>query len=582
MSANARGRFIPAFSIWAWLALTPFLVLVLGGLDTSRSAEEWGRGVVAAFLVNLIVGGVIVLFGVIERVLAKITWLRWTFVVVATLVLSAARPTAATAMQRAFGIDLIQNPFPMRVALNLVVFTAGIVLVYVVRDALARMLRARRRLLRVLAQLQADVAATEQKRDQVALDFQRDVSAPILDAIGSLLSRPMTNDELAEELRWVSKTIIRQASSRAQDVDLHQAIEELEPVSADTREVPVAAPTETTAESEARTPQFTAPALPRMRLSPGPAWVLALCSLVIFLPFELNVHNPGLAIAASLGGAAVAFAGSWLLRQTPLPANPIAAGAIIVVCSTVIGLAMCVAMAGELWHHPLFAYYVIYCTVGFVILSLGIAIATSALRTVAEHQHRIALALADAKQRALKAQQSLAAIAERTARLLHTGIQSDIIATSLQLKLGAADASAIASLLDRVESALEGPGDEPSSTETLREVLTTALDAWSQSLAIELDVEDAALEWLAQHPGAAEVAFEAFSEGLTNAVRHSMSETARVAMHRSADGVEVIVTNHGRLPARVTSGMGLHGLDLHARAVTLRQAGHDVELRVAI
>ena len=62
-----------------------------------------------------------------------------------------------------------------------------------------------------------------------------------------------------------------------------------------------------------------------MRLSPGPAWVLALCSLVIFLPFELNVHNPGLAIAASLGGAAVAFAGSWLLRQTPLPANPIAA-----------------------------------------------------------------------------------------------------------------------------------------------------------------------------------------------------------------------------------------------------------------
>jgi len=564
---RSQGRFRPAFSLWAWLALSPFLVIALGGLDTASTEQEWALGFAASVIVDAVLAAVFVALGLLERMMAPVPWLRWAFVAAAIVGVAAARPLAATEAQRLLGIDLIQTGYPARFLLNLVLFTTGVCLIYLVRHAIDQMVDAKHRLLRVLAQLQAQAAAIETKRDQVALDFRRDVSAPVLDAIGSLVATELPTDELADELRRVSKTIVRQASQRIRGADLQHAIEELHVDPSRDAAPPTSG---------------TSPALPPMRVTPGAPWIVSLCSLIIFIPAEFNAQGVLLGALLLLGGTVVSFVGAWLLTKTPLPQHPVAATLVIAVCSAAIGLLMCFVMVGDLATHPLVGFYAAYCTIGYVVLSVGIAFVTSALRTVSEHQHRIALALGESKQRVLRARQSLEAIAHRTDCLLHTGIQGDIIATSLHLKLGTADSGAVTALLERVESALEDPFGEVSSTETLKQVISTALDAWSLSLDIEIDVDDGALQWIADHAGAAEVAFEAFSEGLTNAIRHGRTERARVAIRKDHDGVEIVVTNPGRLPSRVVGGMGLHELDLHARAVTLVQAGHDVELRVSL
>lgn len=569
MSRGSAAR--PVFSIWAWLVLSPYLLIALGGVDEASTPHEWFLGAIVSVVAHLALLAAFLAIGAIEVAVAARPGLRWTIVGVAIGVIAVGRPALISALQHVLGIDLVPDSYAIaRFILNALVIGAGTLLMYALLDVVRRNLEGRRRLLVVLASLEAQADGVDARADRIAEDFQREVSGPVLDALGSLVTRELHDADLAAELQWVAHSVVRPLSHRVTEAGLEEALVD--------------------AESGPEHPERAATErglLRPTRIIPAPAWLTTVVAMLIMLPPVLNLQGPWLGLALFAGGAAVSFLGGLAIRAIPLPAaTPWAIVVLSIEQLVVAGLVLWV-LRGPLPLSPLVGYYLVYGAVGYALVAVVLAVIRSSLRELAGHQAAAAAALADAQRRAFAARQRLASLSLETGRLLHTEVQGDLVATYLQLKLGTAGDDVLGRLIDRVDGLLAAPESSTAegalSTAAIRDGFRASLNAWSLSLDLAADVEPAALDRLAEAPRAASIAHDALTEGLTNAVRHSRSERAdvRIGLVPDGDAVEVVVSSPGRITAS-DRGIGLRDLDARAREVTLTQDGGDVVLRVVV
>ncbi|HWL01177.1 MAG TPA: hypothetical protein VNQ52_02250 [Microbacteriaceae bacterium] len=577
MSRETRTR--PVFSIWAWLVLSPYLLIALGGVDDAATAREWLLGAIASVVVHLVLLAVYLGVGAIEVAVAARPALRWTIVAVALALIAIGRPALISVTQHLLGVDLVPTRYGLaRIILNGVVIGVGTLLMYVLLEVAQRNVDGRRRLLVVTEQLESQAERVESTADRVAADFQQEVRGPVLDALGSLVARDLSDAELASELQWVAHSVVRPLSHKVTDAGLEEALGD-----ARFQAVSGAEP-----DLEASAGPLSVRGLLRpTRIVPAPAWLTTLVAMLLLLPPELNVQGllPGLALI--VGGVAVSFVGSVAIRAMPLPRSTPLAIVVLSIEQLVVACFVVWVLLGPVPLSPLIGYYLVYGAIGYVTVAIVLAIIHSGMRELAGHQEATAAALANAERRAFRARQRLASLSRDTGRLLHTEVQGDLVATYLQLKLGTAGEDVLGRLIDRVDRLLHAPGagaaDALTSATAIRDGFRASLNAWSLSLDLTVDVEPAALDRLAELARTAAVAHDALTEGLTNAVRHSRSERAavRIGLMPDGDQVEVVVASPGRITAS-DRGIGLRDLDARAREVSLTQDGGDVVLRVVV
>ncbi len=178
----------------------------------------------------------------------------------------------------------------------------------------------------------------------------------------------------------------------------------------------------------------------------------------------------------------------------------------------------------------------------------------------------------------------LATTTQTLARLLHTHVQGDIIATSLRLKMGTNGTEAVDGLLRRIDRSLAGADvDENGLTpETVRSLIDSTIASWSTVLRIDDFIDETVLPWMAEHPAAAEVLRDAFAEGLTNAIRHDRATATSATLQSTGAGAELTIRTPGRLRSASDDGIGLADLRERATELSLTQEDELVVLRVVV
>src|SRR5690606_18552488 len=132
---------------------------------------------------------------------------------------------------------------------------------------------------------------------------------------------------------------------------------------------------------------------------------------------------------------------------------------------------------------------------------------------------------------------------------------------------GSADDDALEELIDRIEFMLRSGGPSQVDTaELIREGLEATLRAWSRTLVIETEVDDAAVDWLARNPGSMAIAHDAVIEGLTSAVRYGPSPHAIVRVRHVDDSIELVICSPGAVAALDDDGLALRDLDERAES----------------
>jgi len=553
----------PVFSTWAWLALAPYLLTALAGVETADGPSEFWPGVLAALAVHAALLPAFLLVGFLERRSARHAGLRWSIVGAALLGLAVGRPALLSLLQETLGDDLVETPFILRVLMNLLVMTTALLLIYGVIEALQRSREAGARLRAVLEALASGGARLTRTRATVSRAFQRELARDVLDALGALIHRDCTPEVLAKELRWIARAVVQRAAEQARTAGLSEALEDTGSIPT----VPAAGPAK-------------AGALPP--IAAGGAATISLITAFLYLAPALSNYEPLVGLLLVGVSTVVALVLTATIRRLPLPHRPGPAlwllGGLYLLTGTVCcGLLVAAAPIGGL--RPL---YLVYGTIGFTLVGVFVSLLASSLRELRANEQAAADAILEGERRRFEAQRQLVADASATGRLLDVDIQGDILATSFRLEAGQATPDVLDELIDRIEAVLRGAVATTDFAPILREGLRSTLSAWGEVLEVRTEVEDAALDWLAAHPGSAAIAHDAITEGLTNAVRYGRDASAVIGGRCVGDTVEISVRNAGRMGPRDGAGTGLRDLESRARSVELREVGPDVELRVVI
>jgi len=553
----------PVFSLWAWLVLTPFALTALGGFDLADTLAEFGLGIGIAVVTHLLLGGAFLLVAAGERRLAARPALRWTLVAAAWVVLSVARPLGIIAMQAAFGLDLVTTEFAPRALLNGFAIIVATLAIHWLLTAVTRNTAVRRRLERVLAAVDAQAAEAEAATSALLERFRVNVAEPVLEELESLERRRLDGPALSEALRQLAHDTVRPLSHLAFDVrptQLSSVSDATIPIAARRRRV----------------------RLPRIR--PVPWWLTTAMATAIGLGPAIGIHGMRTGLALLLLAAAASALGTGLLRHMPIPARPIPGAVFVTLWFLVLGVLVSLAVVGPLLPTANGWLYMTTGTLGYTVAAVAVTIARSSSAEVRQYEGELANALALADRRAAAAQQRLVASAQRVARLLHTHVQGDILATSIRLRLGTAGGDALPELIARVRDTLLDPlAEELEVTpESVRSGIESSLQSWRRVLELDISLDEAAWNALAARPQAAEVLLDALTEALTNAVRHSTAPTAGVAIDAVDDHVELTVRNHAKLVSRSGDGVGLKDLADRAESLSLRQDGDEVVLKVAV
>jgi len=557
-------RVRPAFSMWAWLTLTPYLLTALAGIDLAASPRELGLGLLAAVLVHAVLLVAFLAIGGLERLTGAVPWLRWTIVAVGLIGLAEGRPALLTLLQRWLGLDLVETVWPLRFLMNATILTAAVLLIHAVTEAIVRARAADGRLRLVLDALESEATRIASTGRAVSAAFQRELATEVLDALGGLLTSGLPPDGLAKELRWIGRSVVQRAAGQARHAGLEAALATdgslAIPASAEVRH------------AGRRLPQTES----------GPAWAITATAIVLFLPPAIQTYGllPGL--LQLLIASVVSLVLTRVVQSVPLPTRRCSSSTVLAGLYLIVGAVYTWVLVSPLGWDLLPAYYLGYGTIGYAIVATIIAIIASSLRQVREHERRTATALAESERRRFEAQHALIAEAAIASQLLDLDVHGGILATSYRLEAGAG-IEALDELIDRVESVLRGRATTPHDfVPHLRDGVRATIAAWSLALDLDSDVDEGALDWLAQHPGSTAIAHDALTEGLMNAVRYGRGPHVAARLCRVDGGVELVVRHEGRIGALDTDGLTLRDLADRAAAVELVEDDGVVEFRVRL
>ena len=314
---------------------------------------------------------------------------------------------------------------------------------------------------------------------------------------------------------------------------------------------------------------------------------------LIALPTAISERVGGVAFAAfvMLLLGAIMYVLSWaVVRLWPPGRTTLPRLIVLVVLYAVIGTFA--AWAGMIvtqwyagvhdprWIAPFF----------LIITSLGVSFTTAIQAHQRDDEARMAMSIArnaqlnaDVRERTRRAQR-------RVAKLLHSNVQAELIASAMLLAERASGSSSAASRavdiseeLDRLAAAIQdrlAPSAGPVGRARERVLDLTSL--WSGAVDVTLEVDDATWVALDEDSGALESVMEVVAEGLTNAVRHGESSQVAVRMNRDADGIAVRITSRGRLAAGSRAGLGSSFLDASTREWQLSEEAGEVHLTASV
>lgn len=548
--AQATGRH--AITRWTWLITIPAALTVMSGLQYVTGGVWAVLGV--ASVEHLGTGILLFLGWALLRVAPAPV--RAATAIAVFAVIGILRPFLFLAAGWLLGVPVSAGDLGGRMMINLVTSVAVFALIAIGVELVEDHLAVYRRL---------RAAREASARDAVlAADRARGLRDSALDAVSEGLERATAAAEshgvrpadAARLLREVAEQVVRPASHRVFDTDAPSG----EPVAA----------------CRVRRRDWIAAVLGGMQAAPP--LLLAVLFAVMVLPFGIWQYGLLSCLPPLVCGLLVLWGANALLRLVVARTPPVLRPATLFVGYAVIGVLLSLTSEVTVRLMGLDPELVWFEAGTYWLVGLGVAFVASLASQVRQDQSELEEAVQDNIRAAAAIRSAFEQERAALARLLHSGVQSELIASALALSAGpSADASAeLRRVVASIRAELSAPRAEPDAAERIGALV----ESWASAIPLRSSFGDGVWERL-REPARAAAVIDAISEGLANAVRHGDgSEVTLAVLAAPGDGVSVVVGSGGVLSAAVP-GIGLRQL-AERGDVALREDAGRVELAVAI
>lgn len=541
-----------AISWWTWLATAPFALTVMSGLQYV-SGGPWAVAAVAG-LQHAGVGALLLAGWALLRVTPS--RMRTAAALAAFAVIGVLRPLLFLLSGTALGIPVTPGDLGGRILINLVTtvvfFSLIAAAVDLVRDHLGvyrRLRAAQRASARDAERAAARIGALRHSAVDAVLEKLEDATAAAAHRI-----RPA---EAARLLRVLAEEVVRPAS--------HQLFAG-----------EFALPDDAAAESRVRGRDWIVSAL--LGIHAAPAMPLALLFAVLVTPFGIWQYGLLFCLPPLICGFAVVWAGNaalgLLVERTPrvLRAVVLLAGyAVVGALLPLTGEVVISSLGGD-------PHLVWFQAVTYPVIGTGVAFVSSLSARIRRDQSELEAAVQSNVRAAAGIRAEFDHERAALARLLHSGVQSELIAAALSLGAEQGDDASgeLREVVGNIRAELSARRQEPDPADRI----AALVKSWGSAIPLQSSIGDGVWELL-REPGRAEAVVDAISEGLANAVRHGDGTPVTLEVQPGpASGVSVVVVSGGALSA-ARPGIGLRQL-AECGDVALRESAGRVELAVAI
>jgi len=548
--AQATGRH--AITWWTWLITAPVALTVMSGLQYVTGGP-WAV-LAVAFAEHLAVGLLLLAGWALLRVTPAAVRAATVLAVFAGI--GVLRPVLFLAAGWLLGIPAAAGDLGGRMAINLVTTVAVFSLIAIGVQLVEDHLGVYRRL-RAAQEASARDAVRAADRAQALRDSALDaVSEGLERATVAAESHGIRPVDAANLLREVAEQVVRPASHRVFDTDAPAG--------------------EESDAGRVRRRDWIASVLGGMQAAPP--LLLAVLFAVMVLPFGVWQYGLLFCLPPLVCGLLVMWGGNAVMVLAATRTPPALRAVALAVGYVVIGVLLSTSseitvrlMGGDpelVWFEA----------ASYWLVGLGVAFVASLTAQVRRDQSE----LEEAVQENIRAAAAIRSDFEREraalARLLHSGVQSELIASALALAAGPpADASAeLRRVVSSIRAELSAPRVEPDAAERI----TALVESWACAIPLRSSFGDDVWERL-REPVRAAAVIDTISEGLANAVRHGDgSEVTLDVLPASGDGVSVVIVSGGALTAAVP-GIGLRQL-AERGTVALQEVAGRVELAVVV
>ncbi|MFK3668593.1 hypothetical protein ACI2IX_00365 [Leifsonia aquatica] len=548
--ARATGR--SAITVWTWAITAPFALTVMSGLQYVRG----GPGAVLALSItqHVVVGLLLAAGWAVLRVTPPRIRVVTVFVLFAAV--GVLRPLIFLGVGRVLDITVETGDLGGRIGINVVttvtIFTLIAVAVDLVRDHLGvyRRLRAAQR----ASELDAERAALRVSSlrhaavDDVLAEIER--AAAIADA-------PLPPREAARVLRGLATDVVRPVS--------HWLYENDDTAPAGDAEAP-----------PVRWRDWVASVLGGMQ--PAPPLLLAVLFAALVTPFGLSQYGLVQCLPAVVGGLVVVGAGNLAVsRVAERTARPYR-GIVLVVGYLAVGVVLSVTTDAAIRVQGLHPHFIWFEAGTYPLIALGVALVVSLSARIRLDQQGLEAAVQASVFDAARLRADYDHQRAAFARVLHSGVQSELIAAALALGAGGGDDASgeLRSVVDRIRTELLAPPAAPDPETRVRALV----ESWRSAIALQASVAPDAWDRL-REPARCEAVVDSISEGLANAVRHGDGGPVTLDVRSASPaGITVVVSSGGTL-STASPGIGLRQL-AEQGTVELRELDGRVELAVVV
>lgn len=549
--ARATGR--SAITVWTWAITAPFAITVMSGLQYVQGGP---LAVLTLSLTQHLAVGLLLAAG---WALLRVTPSRLRVVTVFALfaAVGVLRPLLFLGIGRLLGIGVETGDLGGRISINVVttvtVFTLIAVGVDLVRDHLGvyRRLRAAQR----AAELDAERSARRvSSLRHAAVD---DVIAEI-ERAAAAADAPLRPIDAARVLRGMATDVVRPVSHWLYEPD---------------DAVPSA---QTGDEPPVRRRDWVAEVLLGMR--PAPPVLLAVLFAALVTPFGLSQYGLLRCAPAIIAGLVVVALGNLVVSRLAERTAPRLRALALLAGYVVVGAVLALTTDTAIRLQGVSPRFIWFEAGTYPVIALGVALVVSLSSRIRSDQNRLEAAVQASVFDAARSRADYDHQRAALARILHSGVQSELIAAALALGAGGGDdaSGALREVVDRVRGELLAPADAPDPEARVGALV----ESWRSAIPLQSTIAPDAWDRL-RDPVRCDAVVDAISEGLANAVRHGDGTPVTLDVRPSgAAGLSVLVTSGGAL-SLASPGIGLRQLAEHAE-VELRESAGRVELAVVV
>lgn len=548
--ARATGR--SAITVWTWAITAPFALTVMSGLQYVRGGP--GAVLVLSITQHLVVGLLLAAGWAVLRVTPARIRVVTVFALFAAI--GVLRPLLFLGVGEVLGITVETGDLGGRIGINVVttvtIFTLIAVGVDLVRDHLGvyRRLRAAQRASELDAERAAERVSSLRHAavDDVLAEIER--AAAVADA-------PLRPSEAARVLRGLATDVVRPVS--------HWLYE--------TEDVAPAAEAEN---PQVRRRDWVASVLGGMQ--PAPPLLLAVLFAALVTPFGLSQYGLLQCVPAVVGGLVVVAGGNLAVSRVASFTARRYRALVLVVGYLAVGVVLSLTTDAAIRVQGLHPHFIWFEAGTYPAIALAVALVVSLSARIRQDQQGLEAAVQASVFDAARLRADYDHQRAAFARMLHSGVQSELIAAALALGAGGGDDASgeLRTVVDRIRTELLAPPEVPDPEARVRALV----ESWRSAIALQASVAPDAWDRLRQ-PARCEAVVDAISEGLANAVRHGDGSPVTLDVRSvSAGGVSVVVASGGTL-STASAGIGLRQLAEQA-TVELRELDGRVELAVVV